>query len=143
MFIEYISSKDKNEAKMLLDSSARIKPSQKDELYIQKEHSEYQVIVKVKMPGKTYDEQKWELICEEKGIRAKRKWSIGYGIDILVSVIFGLACIMAVFFSFVKIDDRVFLLWFGLLFLLMFMLFTWKRMFKPSVSLKIFLIRLI
>lgn len=143
MFIEYMSSKDKSEAKMLLDASAQIKPEDKDELYIEKDKDAYKAVVKVKMPRKTYEEQKFQISIAEKGVRAKREWSAGYGIDLMFSGILGLACLLSVFFSFIQIEDRVFLLWLGLLFLLMFMLYTWKKMFKPSVSLKIFLIRLL
>ena len=143
MFVEYMSSKDKGEAKMLLDAGAGMKPSKEDELYITKEQDAYYAVLKIKMPRKAYDEQKWKLCPEEKGLRAKREWSTGYAVDLLVSGILGLACLMAVIFSIIYVTDRLLLLWMGMLFLLMFMLFTWKRMMKPSVALKIYLIRLV
>ena len=40
--------KDKNEAQALFDASLKMKPSEKDELYIVKENADYQAILKIK-----------------------------------------------------------------------------------------------
>ena len=87
MFIEYMAIKDKKEAESIFDASANIKPTEKDELYIVKEKDEYQAIIKIKKIRKRYNEQKWFLSLTEKGVKAKRKMTKTYLIELLVTII--------------------------------------------------------
>ena len=48
------SLKDKKEAQALFDASLKMKPSEKDELYIVKENADYQAILKIKKFRKNY-----------------------------------------------------------------------------------------
>ena len=48
MFVEYMTLMNKKEAQALFDASAKMKPSEKEKLYIVKENSEYQAVLKMK-----------------------------------------------------------------------------------------------
>ena len=61
MFVEYMALKDKKEAQSLLDASAKLKPTEQDEVYIVKEKEQYQVILKIKKCKKKFKEKKWFL----------------------------------------------------------------------------------
>lgn len=143
MFIEYMAIKDKKEAESIFDASANIKPTEKDELYIVKEKDEYNAIIKIKKFRKRYNEQKWFLSLTEKGVKAKREMTITYLIELLVTIISILLVIGFGVMAFMKPDMMAVLLWFALVAFLIMLYTTWKRFFKPSVSLKIFLIRII
>lgn len=143
MFIEYMAIKDKKEAESIFDASANIKPTEKDELYIVKEKDEYQAIIKIKKFRKRYNEQKWFLSLTEKGVKAKREMTMTYLIELLVTIISILLVIGFGVMAFMKPDMMAVLLWFALVAFLIMLYTTWKRFFKPSVSLKIFLIRII
>lgn len=143
MFIEYMAIKDKKEAESVFDASANIKPTEKDELYIVKEKDEYQAIIKIKKFRKRYNEQKWFLSLTEKGVKAKREMTKTYLIELLVTIISVLLVVGFGMLAFMKPDMMAVLLWFALVAFLIFLYTTWKRFFKPSVSLKIFLIRII
>lgn len=143
MFIEYMAIKDKKEAESIFDASANIKPTEKDELYIVKEKDEYNAIIKIKKFRKRYNEQKWFLSLTEKGVKAKREMTMTYLIELLVTIISILLVIGFGVMAFMKPDMMAVLLWFALVAFLIMLYTTWKRFFKPSVSLKIFLIRII
>ena len=143
MFIEYMAIKDKKEAESIFGASANIKPTEKDELYIVKEKDEYQAIIKIKKFRKRYNEQKWFLSLTEKGVKAKREMTMTYLIELLVTIISILLVIGFGVMAFMKPDMMAVLLWFALVAFLIMLYTTWKRFFKPSVSLKIFLIRII
>ena len=143
MFIEYMAIKDKTEAESIFDASANIKPTEKDELYIVKEKDEYQAIIKIKKFRKRFNEQKWFLSLTEKGVKAKREMTMTYLIELLVTIISILLVIGFGVMAFMKTDMMAVLLWFALVAFLIMLYTTWKRFFKPSVSLKIFLIRII
>lgn len=143
MFIEYMAIKDKKEAESIFDASANIKPTEKDELYIVKEKNEYNAIIKIKKFRKRYNEQKWFLSLTEKGVKAKREMTMTYLIELLVTIISILLVIGFGVMAFMKPDMMAVLLWFALVAFLIMLYTTWKRFFKPSVSLKIFLIRII
>lgn len=143
MFVEYMALKDKKEAKAMFDASAKMKPSEKDELYIVKENSDYQVILKIKKLRKKYSEQKWLLCLNEKGVSAKREMTKAYIFELLVTVISAILFAVCVAMAFIKPDMMNILLWLSLVALFLFLLVTWRKLFKPSVSLKIFLIRML
>ena len=143
MFIEYMAIKDKKEAESIFDASANIKPTEKDELYIVKEKDEYQAIIKIKKFRKRFNEQKWFLSLTEKGVKVKREMTMTYLIELLVTIISILLVIGFGVMAFMKPDMMAVLLWFALVAFLIMLYTTWKRFFKPSVSLKIFLIRII
>lgn len=143
MFIEYMALKDKKEAKEVLDAGVGVKLSEKDEISITKEQSAYQVVLKIKKFRKKFQEQKWDITLEEKGVSAKRVWSKEYCMEIVEVILCGLLCIISTVLAFVIKDMMVILLWIGLVFLFIVLFVTWKKLFRPSVSLKIFLIRLI
>lgn len=143
MFVEYMALKDKIEAQSLLDASAKLKPTEQDEVYIVKEKDEYQVILKIKKFKKKYREQKWFLYPEEKGIKAKREMTTSYIVELLVTIISAVLCVLFTAFAFVWADKMAVLLWFALVALFILLFVLWKKLFKPSVALKIFLIRIL
>lgn len=143
MFVEYMALKDKIEAQSLLDASAKLKPTEQDEVYIVKEKDEYQVILKIKKFKKKYREQKWFLYPEEKGIKAKREMTTSYIVELLVTIISAVLCVLFTAFAFVWPDKMAVLLWLALVALFILLFVSWKKLFKPSVALKIFLIRIL
>ncbi len=143
MFVEYMALKDKKEAQSLLDASAKLKPTEQDELYIVKEKEHYQAILKIKKFKKNYREQKWFLYPEEKGIKAKREMTTAYMVELLVTIISAVLCVLFTVFAFVRPDKMAVLLWLALVVLFILLFVSWRKLFKPSVALKIFLIRIL
>ena len=143
MFVEYMTIKDKKEADALFDTSAKIKPTEKDELYIVKDKGEYQAVLKIKKLRKKYSEQKWILCLEEKGVKAKREMTTAYVFELLVTIISAILVVLFGIMAFVVSDMMAVLLWIALVFLFVLLFVSWKKLFKPSVSLKIFLIRIL
>lgn len=143
MFVEYMVIKDKDEAEKVFNTSVGMQLSEKDEICISKAQSGFQAILKIKKICKKITEQKWDIILEDKGVRAKREWSKEYCMEILEVIICGILCLASTILAFVIKDMMVTLLWVGLVFLFIVLFITWKKLFRPLVSLKIFLIRLI
>lgn len=143
MFVEYMALKDKKEAQAMFDASAKMKPSDKDELYIVKNNSDYQAILKIKKFRKKYSEQKWLLSLDEKGVSAKREMTKAYFCELLVTVICAILFAILLAMAFIWPDMMVFFIWLSMVALFVFLFVTWRKMFKPSVVLKIFLIRIL
>ena len=143
MYIEYMEIKDKKEAEKVLDISANIQPSEKDELYIVKEENEYQAVIKIKRFRKKYREQKWLLCLEDRGITAKRERTGGFYIEWMINIFSVLLIAVFTTVSFFHSQMRASWLWLAFVAFFIFLYTTWKCFFKPSVSLKIFLIRII
>lgn len=143
MFVEYMALKDKKEAQVLFDASAKMKPSDKDELYIVIDNSEYQAILKIKKFRKKYSEQKWLLSFDEKGVSAKREMTKAYFLEILVTIISAILFVILLAMAFIRPDMMFFFIWLSMVALFVFLLVSWRKMFKPSVVLKIFLIRVL
>lgn len=138
MFVEYMTLMNKKEAQALFDASAKMKPSEKEKLYIVKENSEYQAVLKMKKK-----EQKWMLTLDEKGVYAKREMTKGYVVEMLLTIV--CAVLFAVFLamSFIKPDSMVIFVWISLVALFLGLFVSWRQLFRPSVALKIFLIRIL
>ena len=143
MFVEYMALKDKNEATELLNSSSKLKPEDQGELYIIKDKESYQAIFKMKKIGKKYSVQKWFLYPEEKGMKAKREKSFVYSMELLATTISLVIGILFVAFAFIWPDKMAVFIWLSLVALLIFLFVSWRKLFRPWVSLKIFLIRLL
>ena len=143
MFVEYMALKDKQEALRLLDAGAKLKPEEQGELCIIKEKDAYQAVFKMKIIGKKFSEQKWFLYPEEKGMKAKRERTLFYFWEILVTVISLVACILFTVFAFIWPDKMSVLIWLALVAFFMFLFVSWRKLFRPWVSLKIYLIRLL
>ena len=138
MFVEYMTLMNKKEAQALFDASAKMKPSEKEKLYIVKENSEYQAVLKMKKK-----EQKWMITLDEKGVYAKREMTKGYVVEMLLTIV--CAVLFAVFLamSFIKPDSMVIFVWISLVALFSGLFVSWRQLFRPSVALKIFLIRIL
>lgn len=138
MFVEYMTLMNKKEAQALFDASAKMKPSEKEKLYIVKENSEYQAVLKMKKK-----EQKWMITLDEKGVYAKREMTKGYVVEMLLTIV--CAVLFAVFLamSFIKPDSMVIFVWISLVALFLGLFVSWRQLFRPSVALKIFLIRIL
>lgn len=143
MFVEYMAIKDQKEAQALFDASAKMKPSEKDELYIVKENSDYGAILKLKKFNKKYSEQKWVLSLDEKGVSAKREMTKSYLFEILITVISAILFVIFLALAFIKPDMMVVFIWLSMVALFVLLLVSWRKLFKPSVALKIFLIRVL
>ena len=138
MFVEYMTLMNKKDAQALFDASAKMKPSEKEKLYIVKENSEYQAVLKMKKK-----EQKWMLTLDEKGVYAKREMTKRYVVEMLLTIV--CAVLFAVFLamSFIKPDSMVIFVWISLVALFSGLFVSWRQLFRPSVALKIFLIRIL
>ena len=138
MFVEYMTLMNKKEAQALFDASAKMKPSEKEKLYIVRENSEYQAVLKMKKK-----EQKWMLTLDEKGVYAKREMTKGYVVEMLLTIV--CAVLFAVFLamSFIKPDSMVIFVWISLVALFSGLFVSWRQLFRPTVALKIFLIRIL
>lgn len=138
MFVEYMTLMNKKEAQALFDASAKMKPSEKEKLYIVKDNSEYQAVLKMKKK-----EQKWMITLDEKGVYAKREMTKGYVVEMLLTIV--CAVLFAVFLamSFIKPDSMVIFVWISLVALFLGLFVSWRQLFRPSVALKIFLIRIL
>ncbi len=143
MFVEYMAIKDKKEAQALFDASAKMKPSEKDELYIVKENSDYGAVLKLKKFNKKYSEQKWVLSLDEKGVSAKREMTKAYFFELFVTVISAILFVIFLALAFIKPDMMVIFIWLSMVALFVLLLVSWRKLFKPSVALKIFLIRVL
>ena len=143
MFVEYMALKDKKEAQALFDASAKMKPTEKDELHIVKDNSDYQAILKMKKFRKKYSEQKWFLSLDEKGVNAKREMTKAYFFELLVTVISAILFVIFLALAFIKPDTMVIFIWLSMVALFVLLLVSWRKLFKPSVALKIFLIRVL
>ena len=143
MFVEYMALKDKKEAQALFDASVKLKPTEKDDLYIVKDNSEYQAILKMKKFRKKYSEQKWFLRLDEKGLTAKREMTKAYFFELLVTIISAILFVTLLALAFIKPDMMVIFIWLSMVSLFVLLLVSWRKLFKPSVALKIFLIRIL
>lgn len=143
MFVEYMALKDKKEAQTFFDASANLKPAEKDELYIVKEKDEYHAVLKIKKFRKKYSEQKWILHLNDKGIKANRERTTAYILELLVTIISAILSGVLTTMAFVLQDKMAVFLWLSLVGLFVFLFVSWRKLFKPSVSLKIFLIRIL
>lgn len=141
MFMEYPFSIDASKAEIKLNTMAHNKNTDKDQLYIVKESADYTAIIRMKIRNKTYEEQKWGIQCADKGLKLRRKFSIGYLIDTAVTGIFGMAGVLSVIFSFFQTGIRMELILLGLVFFLMVWFYVWKRIATPTIALKIFFIK--
>ena len=138
MFVEYMTLKDKKEAQALFDASLKMKPSEKDELYIVKENADYQAILKIKKFRKKYSEQKWFLRFDENGVTAKREMTKTYFFELLITAVSAIFFAVLLAMAFIKSDRMVIYVWLSLIALFVFLLVSWRKLFKPSVVLKIF-----
>ena len=138
MFVEYMTLMNKKEAQSLFDASAKMKPSEKEKLYIAKENSGYQAVVKIKKK-----EQKWNLTLDEKGVYAKREMTKGYVAEMLLTIISVVLFTVFLTIAFVKPDSMVIFVWISLVALFTGLFVSWRQLFRPSVALKIFLIRIL
>lgn len=143
MFVEYMDIKEKKEAITFLDASAKVKPAEKDKLYIVKVQEQYRAILRTRKFGKKYSEQKWLLNPCDKGIKAKREMNLAYGLELFITVLGVILGLVFVYLGFCKPDNRMIFLWLSLLYLLVSLFVSWWTIFKPWVSLKIFLIRIL
>lgn len=143
MFVEYMDIKEKKEAITFLDASAKVNPTENDKLYIVKEQEQYQAILRTKKFRKKYSEQKWFLSLRDKGIKAKREMNLAYGLELFVTILGAILGLIFVYLGFVKPDDRMIYLWLSLASLFVSLFVSWWTIFKPWVSLKIFLIRIL
>ena len=143
MFVEYMALKDKKEAQALFDASVKLKPTEKDDLYIVKDNSEYQAILKMKKFRKKYSEQKWFLRLDEKGLTAKREMTKAYFFELLVTIISAILFVTLLALAFIKPDMMVIFIWLSMVSLFVLLLVSWRKLFKPSVALKIILIRIL
>ena len=143
MFVEYMTLKDKNEAQALFDASLKMKPSEKDELYIVKENADYQAILKIKKLRKKYSEQKWFLRFDENGVSAKREMTKAYFFELLITVVSVILFAVLLTMAFINSDRMVIYIWLSMVSLFVFLLVSWRKLFKPWVALKIFLIRVL
>lgn len=138
MFVEYMTLMNKKEAQALFDASAKMKPSEKEKLYIVKENSEYQAVLKMKKK-----EQKWMLTLDEKGVYAKREMTKRYVVEMLLTIISAVLFAVFLAMSFIKPDSMVIFVWISLVALFSGLFVSWRQLFRPSVALKIFLIRIL
>ena len=143
MFVEYMTLKDKKEAQTLFDASAKMETSEKDKLYIIKENSKYQAILRIKKFRKKYKEQKWVLNFDEKGVYAKREKTKGYVAEMLLTIISAILFFVFLVMAFINPDRMVIYVWISLVALFTGVFVSWKQLFRPSVALKIFLIRIL
>lgn len=141
MFVEYMAIGSKEEAEQIFDAAAKRKPAETDEIYLVKEQSEYQIVLKSKK--KKAKEQRWSVNLEDKGVRAKRVGSKEYFMEQLAVILSGVVCIVAAFLALFVRAMAVTFIWIGLVFLLLFLFITWRRFFQKSIALKIYLIRMI
>ena len=88
-------------------------------------------------------EQKWMITLDEKGVYAKREMTKGYVVEMLLTIV--CAVLFAVFLamSFIKPDSMVIFVWISLVALFSGLFVSWRQLFRPSVALKIFLIRIL
>ena len=138
MFVEYMTLMNKKEAQALFDASAKMKPSEKEKLYIVKDNSEYQAVLKMKKK-----EQKWMLTLDEKGVYAKREMTKRYVVEMLLTIISAVLFAVFLAMSFIKPDSMVIFVWISLVALFSGLFVSWRQLFRPSVALKIFLIRIL
>ena len=143
MFVEYMAVKDKKEAIAFLDAGAKVKPDEKEDLYIVKEQEQYQVVLKIKKMGKKFSEQRWFLYPCEKGIKAKREMTVKYGIEVFVTCISAILGLIFFMLAFLMPDKMAVFVWLAIVALFAFLLVSWRKLFNPSVALKIFLIRIL
>ena len=136
MFVEYMTLMNKKEAQALFDASAKMKPSEKEKLYIIKEDSKYQAVVKIKKK-----EQKWTLTLDEKGVYAKRETTSGYIAEMLLTILSAILFVVFLAMAFIKPASMVIFVWISLVALFTGLFVSWRQLFRPSVALKIFLIR--
>ena len=136
MFVEYMTLMNKKEAQELFDASAKMKPSEKEKLYIVKEDSKYHAVVKIKKK-----EQKWMLTLGEKGVYAKREMTRGYVAEMLLTILSAILFVVFLAMAFMKPDSMVIFVWISLVALFTGLFVSWRQLFRPSVALKIFLIR--
>ena len=138
MFVEYMTLMNKKEAQALFDASAKMKPSEKEKLYIVKEDSKYHAVVKIKKK-----EQKWLLTLGEKGVYAKRETTSGYIAEMLLTILSAILFAVFLAMAFIKPDSMVIFVWISLVALFTGLFVSWRQLFRPSVALKIFLIRIL
>lgn len=143
MFVEYMALKDKKEAQALFDASVKMKSTEKDELYIVKDNMDYQVILKVKKYRKKFNEQRWFLSLNEKGVTAKREMTNAYIFEVFITTVSAILFAVLLTMAFIKPDMMVFFVWISMVALFVFLFVSWRKLFKPSVALKIFLIRVL
>lgn len=143
MFVEYMALKDKKEAQALFDASVKMKSTEKDELYIVKDNMDYQVILKVKKYRKKFNEQRWFLSLNEKGVTAKREMTNAYIFEVFITIVSAILFAVLLTMAFIKPDMMVFFVWISMVALFVFLFVSWRKLFKPSVALKIFLIRVL
>lgn len=142
MFVEYMALKDRKEAIDFFDAGTKIKPDEKDEIYLVKENNSYQAVLKIKK-GKKYREQKWFLELNEKGVKAKREMTNEYGVELIVTIASAVLCLLFLAVAFVWQQMMTVFIWLALVAFFSLLFVSWRKFFKPSVSLKIFLIRLL
>ncbi len=143
MWIEYMAVRDRAEALELMKACADMKPAEKDEIYIVKEQEDFFAVLKIKKFRKKIKEQKWALKIEDKGIWAERSNKKEEISEWVTTILFVILSLLFIGVSFLFPVWRIAFIWVGVLFLFFFMFFSWKKLFKPSVSLKIFMVRLL
>ena len=112
-------------------------------MYIVKENADYQAILKIKKLRKKYSEQKWFLRFDENGVSAKREMTKAYFFELLITVVSVILFAVLLTMAFINSDRMVFYIWLSMVSLFVFLLVSWRKLFKPWVALKIFLIRVL
>lgn len=143
MFVEYMALHDKKEAQEIFDLSAKTEPNENEEMYIAKENSEYIAFLKVKKSKGRYFLQKWFLSLEKNGVNAKREMTKTYFLECFLTIISIALFILFLAMGFIKPDDKVVFLWLSMVALLIGLLISWRKLFKPFLAMKIFLIRIL
>ena len=143
MFVEYMALQNKKEAQEILDLNAKNKPNESDEMYIVKENSGYVAVLKVKKSKGKSSLQRWSLSLLEKGVKAKREMTKAYFLEWFLTGISALLFGILFAMGFVKLDDKVIFLWLSMVALLVCLLISWRKLFKPFLAMKIFLIRIL
>lgn len=141
MFVEYMAIGSKEEAVQIFDIASKMKPTENDEIYLVKEQTEYQLVLRTKK--KKVREQRWSISLEDKGVRAKRVLSKEYCVEQMMVIFSGVLGIVAALMAFFINAMAITFLWVGLVFLLIFLFVIWRRFFQKSIALKIYLIRML
>ena len=88
-------------------------------------------------------EQKWTLTLDEKGVYAKRETTSGYIAEMLLTILSAILFVVFLAMAFIKPDSMVIFVWISLVALFTGLFVSWRQLFRPSVALKIFLIRIL
>ena len=83
------------------------------------------------------------ITLDEKGVYAKREMTKRYVVEMLLTIISAVLFAVFLAMSFIKPDSMVIFVWISLVALFSGLFVSWRQLFRPSVALKIFLIRIL